>query len=146
MQRKADNRSFTSVDVPDLDAAVVEAGGQKQLVLAEREAVPLDVYAATLLLRHRGAESQAPDDVAAVDGVLGRLAGGRDHLPPEAVLTGQVPRAGGVGALLAMAHRAASKTGRTRGFSESLKSSCSFVISGACLANTVQNPRKFGSK
>lgn len=105
--------SLTSVNVPDLDATVVEAGGQQQLVLAEREAVPLDVYAATLLLRHRRAKGQAPDDVSAVDGVLGGLASCRDHLAPRAVLIGQVPRAGGVGALLAVAHRAGGKRGRT---------------------------------
>lgn len=112
--------SLTSVNIPDLDATVVEASRQQELVLAEREAVPLNIYAATLLLRHRRAKGQAPDDVSAVNGVLGGVASCRDHLAPLAVLMSQVPWAGGIGALLAVAHRAGGKRRRTtRGFAES---------------------------
>lgn len=46
------NQVLTSIDVPDLDASVVEARGKQQLVLTELETVPLDVDAATLLLWH----------------------------------------------------------------------------------------------
>lgn len=71
--------ALTCVDIPDLNAAIVEACGQEQLVLAELEAVPLDVDAAALLLGHGGAKGQAPHHVAAVDGVLARLTGQRRH-------------------------------------------------------------------
>lgn len=98
--------TLTGVDVPDFDAAVVEPGGQQQLVLAELEAVPLDVDAAALLLGHRGAEGQAPNDVPAVDGVLRGPAGHRDHRAPLAALPGKMPGAGGVGDLTPVAHRA----------------------------------------
>lgn len=64
---------LTCVDIPDLDAAVVEAGGEEQLVLPELEAVPLDVDTAALLLGHRGAKGQAPHDVPTVDDVLAGL-------------------------------------------------------------------------
>lgn len=77
----------TSVNIPDLDATVVQARCQKQLVLTELEAVPLDVNAAALLLWHRGAEGQAPDDVTAVDGVFAGLVGFGDQLAFAAVLT-----------------------------------------------------------
>lgn len=64
---------LTRVDIPDLDAAVAEAGGEQQLVLPELEAVPLDVDAAALLVGHGGAEGQAPHDVPAVQDVLAGL-------------------------------------------------------------------------
>lgn len=96
-------RALTGVDVPDLDAAVAQAGGQQQLVL-EPEVVPLDVDAAALLLGQRGAEGQAPDDVAAVDGVLRGLAGHRDHRAPFAAVPGKMAGAGGVGDLAPVAH------------------------------------------
>lgn len=66
--------------------------------------VPLDVDAAALLFRHRGAEGHAPDDVAAVDGVLRGLAAHRDHRAPFAALPGNMPGAGGVGDLAPLAH------------------------------------------
>lgn len=97
--------ALTCVHIPDLDAAVVEAGGQQQLVLPELEAVPLDVDAAALLLRHRGAEGQAPHDVPAVDDVLAGLA----PLAALAALPRQ-PRAGGAAAILGAVQQAAKTT------------------------------------
>lgn len=92
---------LTCVDIPDLDAAVVEAGGQQQLVLPKLEAVPLDVDAAALLLGHRGAEGQAPHDVPAVDDVLAGLV----LLAAVAALPRQ-PRADGVRAILGAVQQA----------------------------------------
>lgn len=97
--------ALTRVHIPDLDAAVVEAGGQQQLVLPEFEAVPLDVDAAALLLGHRGAEGQAPHDVPAVDDVLAGLA----PLAALAALPRQ-PRAGGGAAILGAVQQAAETT------------------------------------
>lgn len=99
---------LTCVGIPDLDAAVVEAGGEEQLVLPELEAVPLDVDAAALLLGHRGAEGQAPHDVPAVDDVLTGLV----LLAALAALPRQ-PRAGGVGAILCAVQQAAKTTQST---------------------------------
>lgn len=96
---------LTGVDIPDLDAAVVEPGGQQQLVLSKPEVVPLDVDAAALFFGHRGAEGHAPDDVSAVDGVLRGLAANRDHRAPFDALPGKTPGAGGVGDLAPVAHR-----------------------------------------
>lgn len=92
---------LTCVDIPDLDAAVVEAGGQQQLVLPKLEAVPLDVDAAALLLGHRGAEGQAPHDVPAVDDVLAGLV----LLAAVAALPRQ-PHADGVRAILGAVQQA----------------------------------------
>lgn len=91
------NQVLTSIDVPDLDASVVEARGKQQLVLTELETVPLDVDAATLLLWHRRAKGQAPHDVTAVDGMLPGLAHWH-HCSPLAVLPRQTLRARSVGA------------------------------------------------
>lgn len=95
---------LTSVNVPDLDATVVQARRQQQLVLAEREAVPLDVDAAALLLRHGRAEGQGPHGVSAVNGVVRGLAARGDHLASVAVLAGEMPGARGIGDLDGMAH------------------------------------------
>lgn len=44
--------ALTCVDIPDLNAAIVEASSQEQLVLAKLETVPLNVDTAALLLGH----------------------------------------------------------------------------------------------
>lgn len=98
---------LTGVNVPDLDAAVVQPGCQQQLVPAKLEVVPLDVDAAALFFRNRGAKGHAPDDAATVDGVLRGLAGHRNHRPPFAALPGKMPGACGVGDLAPVAHRTA---------------------------------------
>lgn len=96
--------ALTRVHIPDLDAAVVEAGGEEQLVLPELEAVPLDVDAAALLLGHGGAEGQAPHDVPAVDDVLA----GPALLAALAALPRQ-PRAGRVRAILGAVQQAGTQ-------------------------------------
>lgn len=64
---------LTCIHVPYLDAAVVEAGSQQQLVLAEFKTVPLNIHTAALLFGNRGAKRQPPNNVTAVDGVLSGL-------------------------------------------------------------------------
>lgn len=98
---------LTCVDIPDLNAAIVEAGGQEQLVLAELEAVPLDVDTAALLLGHRRAKGEAPHHVAAVDGVLARLTGQRGDAA-DAVLPRQTAHSSGA---LLLPHRPEGEEG-----------------------------------
>lgn len=93
--------ALTRVHIPDLDAAVVEAGGEQQLLLPELEAVPLDVDTAALLVGHGGAEGQAPHDVPAVDDVLTGFV-----LVAALAAVPRQPRAGGVRAILGAVQQA----------------------------------------
>lgn len=64
---------LTCIHFPDLDAAIVEASSQQQLVLSEFKSVPLNVHTAALFFRNGGTKRQPPHDVTTVDGVLSRL-------------------------------------------------------------------------
>lgn len=72
----------TCVRIPDLDAPVVQACCEQQLVLPKFEAVPFYIDTAALLLGHRGPERQAPHNVTTVYDMLTRLV----LLPPVTVL------------------------------------------------------------
>lgn len=69
----SERKILTCIHFPYLDAAVVEASSQQQLVLPEFKTVPLNIYTAALFFGHGGAECQPPNDVATVDGVLSGL-------------------------------------------------------------------------
>lgn len=79
---------LTSVDVPDLDASIVQPGCQQQLVLAKLKTVPLNVDTAALFFWNGGAKGHAPDNATTVNGVFGGLTGHRNHRTPFTALPG----------------------------------------------------------
>lgn len=100
---------LTSVNIPNLDATIVEACCQEQLILSKLEAMPLNVDTAAVLFWYWGTKGQSPDNITTIYGVFRGLACRWDYLTTIAALTRQMPRAQGIGTLFSMAHWTTAK-------------------------------------